>query len=82
MKFLVNTDEPLVLEKIKLNKRVSIRFIEDDDGYGEEMPFEFTETDYMLIAECPKCGRRFGTAKSEGAVKFCPWCGVKNGGVA
>lgn len=81
MRFLVVTDEPLVLENIKLNNRCSIKELEDtDDNYGFDAEFAVAEVDPnegLYAYTCPKCGRVLASREK---ANYCSHCGLRNVG--
>ena len=72
MKYIVITDEPIVLEKIKLQGHNEIRELSDEDHIGESGIFTVTQGIY----NCPKCHMCVGTINR--TVKYCCECGCFN----
>ena len=71
MKYIVITDQPIVLEKIRLQGHNEIRQLEDNDYLGESG--KFIEIAGAWI--CPKCGQSFGIWYPP---KYCISCGCRN----
>ena len=58
MKYIVITDETIVLEKIKLQGHNEIRELPEDDHIGESAPF----FNIYGGTVCPKCGQTYPAA--------------------
>lgn len=74
MRYLVITDDELVLKNIKLNNSCTIAPAASLDRM--EMPFEKMESGVM----CPWCGAMLMAATGM-QVNYCMNCGTKNTGV-
>ena len=71
MKYIVITDQPIVLEKIKLQGHNEIRELSYFDHIGESAQFELLGGSFI----CPKCGQAH---PSWLFVRFCVNCGCQN----
>ena len=75
MRYLVETEDTLVLNNIQLNNKCTITPAADVVAVAE---FETETTNgATMIYTCPLCGWRTG---SVGVVNYCSNCGAKNGG--
>ena len=73
MKYIVITDEPLVLEKIKLQGHNEIRELTNFDYIGENATF-ISLTGSTI---CPKCGTHHPVFAQ---IRYCSYCGCANNG--
>ena len=73
MKYIVITDQPIVLEKIKLSGHNEIRELTDEDHYGESAEFLTLYGGYV----CPKCGQSYPSALCI-IPYYCMRCGCRN----
>ena len=73
MKYIVITDEPIVLEKIKLQGHNEIRELTNFDYIGESATF-ISATNGIICPICGNCHPCFAP------IRYCSYCGCANNG--
>lgn len=79
MRYLVITDDELVLKNIKLNNSCIILPAAENVTGEADFHETYSPASGMVIGTCPVCGRTLSAYKER--ISYCMGCGTKNAGV-
>lgn len=79
MRYLVITDDELVLKNIKMNNSCVILPAEDGVHGTADFHETYSPESGVAVGVCPVCGRTIAAFKER--INYCGGCGTKNTGV-